>query len=178
MRVPPFVCTSSQGDLRPQAHTFQARLYPSGYRYRDWVVEAFNHDLPSTGLSPPPSLNDCADGFAYMKRHGAWVDNSRPPNRGAFRRPLTAAELAGSSTDQATGAIDRTGDDGRKELIGLMVNGRPMRGFKTPSRKFEIYSSIIAAQADKVGIPDDGWPHYLPVPSHRDLPDDRFSPPP
>jgi hypothetical protein len=29
-----------------QAHTFQARLYPGGYRYRDWVVRAFNDDLP------------------------------------------------------------------------------------------------------------------------------------
>lgn len=29
-----------------QAHTFQARMYPNGYRYRDWVVEAFNKDLP------------------------------------------------------------------------------------------------------------------------------------
>ncbi len=29
-----------------QAHTFQARMYPSGYRYRDWVVAAFNADLP------------------------------------------------------------------------------------------------------------------------------------
>ncbi|HVX12988.1 MAG TPA: PSD1 and planctomycete cytochrome C domain-containing protein [Pirellulales bacterium] len=29
-----------------QAHTFQARLYPSGYRYRDWVIDAFNRDLP------------------------------------------------------------------------------------------------------------------------------------
>jgi mono/diheme cytochrome c family protein len=29
-----------------QAHTFQARLYPYGYRYRDWVVQAFNADMP------------------------------------------------------------------------------------------------------------------------------------
>ncbi len=29
-----------------QAHTFQARRYPSGYHYRDWVIDSFNHDLP------------------------------------------------------------------------------------------------------------------------------------
>ncbi len=29
-----------------QAHTFQARQYPQGYRYRDWLVQAFNDDLP------------------------------------------------------------------------------------------------------------------------------------
>ena len=29
-----------------QAHTFQARLYPFGYRYRDWVVKAFQDDMP------------------------------------------------------------------------------------------------------------------------------------
>jgi hypothetical protein len=29
-----------------QAHTFQARLFPNGYRYRDWVVKAFNDDMP------------------------------------------------------------------------------------------------------------------------------------
>jgi mono/diheme cytochrome c family protein len=29
-----------------QAHTFQARLYPGGYRYRDWVVQAFQDDMP------------------------------------------------------------------------------------------------------------------------------------
>lgn len=29
-----------------QAHTFKARNYPQGYRYRDWVVNALNNDLP------------------------------------------------------------------------------------------------------------------------------------
>jgi hypothetical protein len=29
-----------------QAHTFQARVFPNGYRYRDWVVKAFNDDMP------------------------------------------------------------------------------------------------------------------------------------
>ena len=29
-----------------QAHTFAARMYPNGFRYRDWVAAALNHDLP------------------------------------------------------------------------------------------------------------------------------------
>ena len=29
-----------------QAHTFKARRYPHGHRYRDWVVKAFNDDMP------------------------------------------------------------------------------------------------------------------------------------
>jgi hypothetical protein len=29
-----------------QAHTFQARKYPDGFRYRDWVIQALNKDMP------------------------------------------------------------------------------------------------------------------------------------
>lgn len=29
-----------------QAHTFQARKYPQGFRYRDWLIKAFNEDMP------------------------------------------------------------------------------------------------------------------------------------
>jgi cytochrome c553 len=29
-----------------QAHTFQARKYPHGFRYRDWLIRAFNEDMP------------------------------------------------------------------------------------------------------------------------------------
>jgi uncharacterized protein DUF1553/uncharacterized protein DUF1549 len=29
-----------------QAHTFEARIYTQGFRYRDWVVNALNEDMP------------------------------------------------------------------------------------------------------------------------------------
>src|SRR6185436_6547252 len=29
-----------------QAHSFKPRKYPDGFRYRDWVVKAFNTDVP------------------------------------------------------------------------------------------------------------------------------------
>ena len=29
-----------------QAHSFQPRLYPYGFRYRDWLTRAFNRDMP------------------------------------------------------------------------------------------------------------------------------------
>ncbi|WP_165219700.1 PSD1 and planctomycete cytochrome C domain-containing protein [Aquisphaera insulae] len=29
-----------------QAHSFKPRLYPNGFRYRDWVANAFNQDMP------------------------------------------------------------------------------------------------------------------------------------
>ncbi|QEH38135.1 Planctomycete cytochrome C [Aquisphaera giovannonii] len=29
-----------------QAHSFQPRLYPNGFRYRDWVADALNRDMP------------------------------------------------------------------------------------------------------------------------------------
>ncbi len=29
-----------------QAHTFQARKYPQGFRYRDWLIKSFNDDMP------------------------------------------------------------------------------------------------------------------------------------
>src|SRR5262245_4942104 len=50
-----------------QAQTFAARLYPQGYRYRDWVVKAFNDDMPydrfikeqiAADLLPGPGLFD------------------------------------------------------------------------------------------------------------------------
>ncbi|HXT59909.1 MAG TPA: molybdopterin-dependent oxidoreductase [Pirellulales bacterium] len=120
----------------------------------------------------PPG--DCADGFEYLKKHGVWIDPRRPLSRGAFARPLTRAQLEDAKTDDATGVISRAGANGKAEPIGVWVDGQALQGFKTPSRKFEILSSTVAEQSAKVGVEDDGLPHYVPVPAHENLPADRF----
>jgi hypothetical protein len=59
-----------------QAHTFRARRYPNGFRYRDWVIDAFNTDMPydrfvreqiAGDLLPAPS----ADAPERLKRLAA-----------------------------------------------------------------------------------------------------------
>jgi cytochrome c553 len=50
-----------------QAHTFQARMYPSGYRYRDWVVRAFNKDLAYDQFVTEQIAGDLLDGPAEEK---------------------------------------------------------------------------------------------------------------
>lgn len=45
-----------------QAHTFAARNYPNGYRYRDWVARAFNEDLPYDKFVIEQIAGDLVDG--------------------------------------------------------------------------------------------------------------------
>jgi len=45
-----------------QAHTFQARLFPQGYLYRDWVVKALNSDMPYDRFLIEQIAGDLLDG--------------------------------------------------------------------------------------------------------------------
>jgi cytochrome c553 len=45
-----------------QAHTFEARKYPDGFRYRDWVVRAFNADMPYDRFITEQIAGDLLDG--------------------------------------------------------------------------------------------------------------------
>jgi hypothetical protein len=45
-----------------QAHSFQPRLYPHGYRYRDWVIGAFNRDMPYDRFVLEQVAGDLLDG--------------------------------------------------------------------------------------------------------------------
>ncbi len=51
-----------------QAHTFQARKYPQGFRYRDWLVRAFNEDMPYDRFVTEQLAADLLDGPGRVER--------------------------------------------------------------------------------------------------------------
>jgi thiosulfate reductase / polysulfide reductase chain A len=87
------------------------------------------------------------DGFEYMKAHGVWEDMSKPQYYDLYNWDLTAAEVKGTRVDEATQVIYRKAADGRETAVGLMVDGKPKRGFITPTRKFSVYHPDIVAAA-------------------------------
>jgi len=54
-----------------QAHTFEARKYPDGFRYRDWVVKAFNTDVPYDRFVTEQIAGDLIDGPGRAERLAA-----------------------------------------------------------------------------------------------------------
>ncbi|WZO96822.1 PSD1 and planctomycete cytochrome C domain-containing protein [Isosphaeraceae bacterium EP7] len=51
-----------------QAHTFEARVYPQGFRYRDWVVKALNDDKPYDRFLVEQIAGDLVEGPDRLER--------------------------------------------------------------------------------------------------------------
>ncbi len=117
------------------------------------------------------------DGFEYMKKHGVWQDMSKPKYYDLYNWDVPAAELKGTRVDEATQMIYRKGADGRESAVGIMVDGKPRRGFITPTRKFAVYHPDIEAAAKQVGFTEDhqnGMPDYFPIPSISNMKADQL----
>ncbi|HEV3261961.1 MAG TPA: DUF1549 and DUF1553 domain-containing protein [Gemmataceae bacterium] len=54
-----------------QAHTFEARKYPAGYRYRDWLVRALNEDMRYDRFILEQIAGDLLDGPGRQERLAA-----------------------------------------------------------------------------------------------------------
>ncbi|MFQ5669975.1 MAG: molybdopterin-dependent oxidoreductase [Acidobacteriota bacterium] len=109
--------------------------------YYRWIFENSVPGLPEAarakGMTP----------LEYMRRHGAFQVEAETYE--GHLKDMGTEETAGATIDPATGTFRR---DGRP--IGVVVQGRPRVGFKTPSRRLEIYSATLAEW---------GWPeHALP----------------
>ncbi len=92
-----------------QAHTFQARVFPQGYLYRDWVVSAFNADMPYDRFLMEQVAADRIDGPGRDDRLAAL---------GFFG--LGAAYYGGSPTAVADERDDKV-DTLCRAMLGLTV---------------------------------------------------------
>ena len=133
-----------------------------------------------------------ADPLEYLRAEGAYEDPDQAPYYEPYLEPLTDEELAGSTTDEATGIVTK-GSKG----IGIRIDGRAVRGFKTPSRKFEVYSEFVVRTARNEDTADltslanskgrnraphhegheyelSPWPKFEIPEEHRDLDDDQL----
>jgi anaerobic selenocysteine-containing dehydrogenase len=111
----------------------------------------------SAGLAP----------LEYMRRNGAFAVKSSVYDQHETRVP--ESDLEAARVDDHSGLIVKQTAKG-EQAAGVMIDGTPLRGFNTPSRRLEFYSKTMA---------DWKWPeHTLPgyVPSHvnwRDMDKER-----
>ena len=127
--------------------------------YREWYKEV------------PLSWED-------FKRRGIWHDPNRPKDYELYERPVPAEKLAGSSVDRETQVIYQK-KGGKKSAVGIMMDGKPVQGFPTPTRRIQVYDDIFPTAANAAGLPlSDGnaspLPVYFRVPAHEDLQDDEY----
>lgn len=96
-----------------QAHTFAARNYPGGYRYRDWVINSLNADLPYSDFIKQQIAADLLDGEDR---------NARLPALGFFALgPVYYADAGCAPKAQADEMDDRI-DTLTRGILGLTVS--------------------------------------------------------
>ena len=132
--------------------------------------------------------------MARLADEGAFEDPDEKPNYEPYLGPLSDGDMEGAVTDEKTGIITKDGKG-----IGIVHAGRPVRGFRTPSRKLEVRSEfvrrlgknedaadLIAIAASKgknrkgkkhheehtYDIPD--MPQWVPIDEHAELDDDQL----
>ena len=150
------------------------KLYESPYRpgekitvdeYYQWIFENSIPGLPEAaaaeGLTP----------LGYMRKYGAFEIEKQALKQ--FDDEVAAVELEGANVDPESQVImsptakphspeitpmpgNPPGPDGRP--VGVMVDGKPCRGWPTPSGKLEFFSRTLYEW---------GWPEYA-IPTYID----------
>ena len=113
-----------------------------------------------------------------LKRDGIWTDPQRPLDYELYERPVPESELVDALTDAETGIVYRM--KGQKKVpIGILRDGRVVRGFDTPTRTIMVEDPIFPLAAQSVGLPLDDVnaslrPVYAKVSEHVDLSDEEY----
>jgi anaerobic selenocysteine-containing dehydrogenase len=106
--------------------------------YYGWIFENSVPGLPEAaskeGLTP----------LQYMRKYGAFEVTTDVHRQN--EKPVAAADMSGAVTE-ANGVIKKDG-----KAVGVMVEGKPVVGYNTPSRKLELFSKTLA---------DWKWPEFV-----------------
>ena len=103
-----------------------------------WFSESQDEYMEEWASKVPTNPATGKSGLDRLMDEGVWEDETRDPFYEPYAEPLSDDELAGSVTDPDTQIITKDGIG-----IGVVIDGKPVRGFKTPSRKFEIRSPFV-----------------------------------
>lgn len=82
------------------------------------------------------------DPMDMLEKIGAYEDPQQEPYFAPYLLPLSEEDMKGAVVDKETGIITKDGKG-----IGIMHEGKTVRGFKTPSRKLEVKSEFVATVA-------------------------------
>lgn len=120
--------------------------FESPYRPGECVTvdEYYQYIFEHTKGLPETAAREGLSPLEYMRKYGAFVVEKSEYRKNEIE--LSAAELAGTQTDEKTGLITKNG-----KAVGVMVGGKPCTGFLTPSRKQEFFSPTMK---------DWKWPEY------------------
>jgi len=128
----------------------------------------------------------------FLRAEGAYEDPEEEPYFEPYLRPLSAEAMEGAEIDPKTGIVTRDGKG-----IGILHEGKPVQGFRTPSRKIEVYSEFVQKTARNEDTSEltrianskgknrashhEGheyevypWPKYMEIEEHQDLDDDQL----
>ena len=137
--------------------------------YYGWIFENSVPGLPEAaakeGLKP----------LEYMRKYGAYEVTTDVHRQN--EKAVSAAEMTGANVE-ANGVIKKDG-----KAVGVMIDGKPVVGYNTPSRKLELFSKTMsewkwpefalpeyyrshihrAAQAASLGKTSDFDARYMPL---------------
>jgi anaerobic selenocysteine-containing dehydrogenase len=161
-----------------------AQWYPDGTDIRSYMTK-HTKDVPYDKSKYDSAMD-------FLEQEGAYEDAEQKPYFEPYMEPISADDMAGSETDANTGIIMKDGLG-----IGIMHHGKPVVGFKTPSRKLEVKSDFVpmlgrnedvtklAAVANSKGknrgshhkgheydVP--AWPTYTQIEEHVGMKDDEL----
>lgn len=142
------------------------RLGPSVSKYFEF--DSYEEFIKLRFSSLPK--RDGLTGFEYMKKYGVW-EEKKEKNYESYNKILSKKKLKNSFIKNDIIYVKKKG---KKKAIGIMIDGVARKGLKTPSRKFEIYSSTIDKTATSLNLIDDGFPHFKMPTSLKEIKKDEL----